>query len=163
MKTIVNSIAKVNKIILAIASVLLCISVFFSTINAICRSVFSISLPWAEELCTYLVVLVVFLAIPYLEFSNSQLSIGILDAKLKNPLSKKIIYILQGAVIIVIMSILVYYGVSVTQNAYINNIVTYVLRLPRAFFFSVAVASLILVIINWVTIIFFNKGGKCEC
>lgn len=138
------------------------VSAFLATINAICRKFLSISLPWAEELCTYMVVVAFFLAIPYLGLTDSQLSIGILDNLIKNKPAKKIMFILKGVLVIVLSAVLVYYGIAATSAAHASNTLTYVLKWPRSLFFGIAVASFILVIVAWISIYLLNKGERFD-
>jgi len=155
----------INRFMLALmsaAAILLGCSSLLAIINAICRKFFLISLPWAEELCTYMVVIAAFIAIPFLELKDGQLSIGLLSSLVKNQKFMKVVFILRGVLIMVISLIVIRFGIASTQAAMISNTLTYVLKWPKYIFFAIAVGSFILVLVSWLSIYLINKGDKFE-
>lgn len=156
-------IRKVNAVIGTVAGVFLGISVFFATINAFVRYGLGSSFPWAEEFCTYLVVILVFLVQPWLESTDEQLSIGILNSKLKNEKVRKAIFVFRGIITVIIFYFLVKFGIYVIEKAYISKTVTYVLQIPRYILYAITTCIFGLVIVEWLAVILFNKGEKISC
>ncbi|MCI8992536.1 MAG: TRAP transporter small permease [Eubacterium sp.] len=147
--------------LLSIAAVLGSASAVLATVNALCRKILSTSFPWAEELITYLVVVAVFLAIPFLEWKSKQLTVDILGNSLKNKKVRKGFQVFSAAIVIVLCFIIVRYGTESTITAYETNMRTYVLLWPRSIFFGIGVISFILTIIASIGTIFLGneKGG----
>ena len=156
-------IRKINLATGTVAGVFLGISVFFATINAFVRYGLGSSFPWAEEFCTYLVVILVFLVQPWLEAADEQLTIGILGSRLKNEALKKVIFIVRGIITVVIFYYLVQFGIYVAEKAYVNKTVTYVLQFPRYILYAITTGIFGLVIVEWLAVIFLNKGEKISC
>lgn len=160
MSKIKQLILKFNHGLLFIGAVFGSVGVLLTTVNAICRKFANFTFPWAEELCTYMIVMAVFLIIPYLELSDGHLSVGIIESVIPNKVFNKILFIFKGILILVIFVLIVRYGYAATVNAHISNTMTYVLKWPRSIFFGVAVVSFVLSIISWLSIFILNKGDK---
>ena len=64
LKTARKVIDKLMTALLTASAALGGISALLATVNALSRKFLSVSFPWAEELCTYMIVIAVFLAIP---------------------------------------------------------------------------------------------------
>lgn len=156
------AVKKFTTMLLTVGAALGGTSALLATVNAICRKFFSLSLPWAEELCTYAVVVAFFLAIPYLELTDSHLSIEILENIIKSKRIKKILFILKGILVTALCVIIVRYGIAATMAAHTSNTLTYVLKWPRSLFFGITVASFILSIVSWLSIYLLNKGDKFD-
>ena len=162
LKTARKVIDRAITALLTAAAVLGGCSALLATVNAVSRKFLSVSFPWAEELCTYLVVIAVFMAIPYLELKDKQLCVDLLSNSIKNKYLLKVLYIFRGVVIIFLCVIVAKYGLASTITAYQTNTLTYVLQWPRAIFFGIGVASFILAIVSWAAAIFLNKGEKFQ-
>jgi TRAP-type C4-dicarboxylate transport system permease small subunit len=109
------------------------------------------------------VVILVFLVQPWLEAADEQLTIGILGSRLKNEALKKVIFIVRGIITVVIFYYLVQFGIYVAEKAYVNKTVTYVLQFPRYILYAITTGIFGLVILEWLAVIFVNKGEKISC
>ena len=146
--------------LLTAAAVLGGASALLATFNAISRKFLSVSFPWVEELCTYLVVIAVFISIPNLELKDKQLCVDFLGSTIKKKAVQKGLYLFRGVVIIFLCVVVARYGLASTVTAWQTNTVTYVLQWPRAIFFGIGVAGFLAAIVSWVAAIFLNKGEK---
>ena len=162
LKTARKVIDKLMTALLTASAALGGISALLATVNALSRKFLSVSFPWAEELCTYMIVIAVFLAIPDLELKDKQLCVDLLSNSIKNKYALKVLYIFRGLVIIFLCAIVAKYGLASTITAYQTNTLTYVLQWPRAIFFGIGVASFVIAILSWVAAIFLNKGEKFQ-
>ena len=160
METARKAVHRAMTALLTVSACLGGVSAVLATVNAVSRKLLSVSFPWAEELCTYMVVIAVFLAIPYLELTDKQLCVDLLSNSIKNKTARKVLYIFRGAVIIFLCAIVAKYGLTSTVTAWQSNTLTYVLQWPRAIFFGIGVASFIIAIASWAAAIFLNKGEK---
>lgn len=158
MNIIISALDKINKFLLSVAAVFICVSTFFAAINAILRFTVGAGVPWSEELCSYLIVMLVFIAISYLEYTDKQLSIGILNNFLKNDLAKRVITIIRGLITMGFLGMLFYYGLEVTQKAYERNTVTFVLQMPRFILYGIVTVCFAIAIISWIVNIIIRKG-----
>lgn len=144
-------------VLLTIAGILGGLSALMATVNALSRKIFAASFPWAEELCTYAVVVGFFLAIPYLEWRGKQLSVDLLANSLKKkPAVVRALHIFGSIVTIAICVIIVIYGWKSSMTAIETNITTFVLQWPRAVFFIIGVISFALAIISCIFNIFLD-------
>lgn len=135
------------------ASVLACINVFS-------RKCFNHSFSWAEELCTYVCTLVVFLVFAWLETEDQQLCIDLITSTVKNKTVLLVLYVLRGLVTLVVTALLIKYGIDATATAFQLGTCTYVLKIPRFAMYCVVVFGYICVMLGWLSVIFLNKGRK---
>jgi len=161
MKLYRDTVKRVMDFLFAVSALLLGVSTLMTFLNAVLRRGFSFSFVWSEEFCTYCIVIGVFLALPFLEVHDNQLSIGLLNSIIKNKKVLKGIFLLRGAVIIVVSYIVGIYGVAAAQAAVQAHTETYVLRWPKSILYFIAVAGFWMAIVAWITI-FLNKGDKVE-
>lgn len=148
MKGLKKVINKCLTVMLTISGILVGLSAFMATINALLRKIASFSFPWAEELCTYAVVMAAFLAIPYLEFKGRQLSVDLLANAVKNkPKAVRALRIFSSIIIMVVCCVIVWYGWISSMTAIETEITTFVLSWPRAIYFIFAVVCLALAVI----------------
>ncbi|NLY71355.1 MAG: TRAP transporter small permease [Clostridiales bacterium] len=157
MNLCIRIIDKINNFLINISTVFLVLSCLLAVINALCRKFLSTGFPWAEELCTYLVVMMLFLSLPYLEQKHEHLSINILVSNIKNKVALKIVRLFHGIWTLLIMIIMLRYAIIISINMYQTNIVTYVLRIPRVIFFSNVVIGFALIIVVWACVLI--RGG----
>lgn len=162
MKACRNAVDRLMLWLVSAAAVLLGVSTILATVNAFCRKFLLISIPWSEELCTYCVVIAVFLVIPYLELKDKQLSIGLLGSVVKSQKFLKVVFLIRGVFITLLGVIIVKFGINSTQAAHASNVMTYVLKWPKSIFFAIAVGCFALAIISWISIFALNKGDKFE-
>lgn len=161
MKKLKSCIVKINTALIYGGATLMMISVFLATINAILRKFFHTSLAWAEELCIYSVVLGFFFSIPYLELKHKQLSVDVIRSVIHNEAIHKIIYLIFGAVEIVLFIILIRFGIISTQAAILSGITTNYLHIPKYILFAIVVVSFAFSLLSWVAIL-LNKGDSYE-
>jgi len=152
-KTIYNAMAKISGFAMLGAAIFACINVF-------CRYLLNHSFNWAEELCTYVIVLCVFFTFAWLETEDQQLCIDIVTASVKNKKTLLVLYILRGIVTLAIISILIYYGWSSMITAQQLGTATYVLKIPRYIMYALVLIGYACVIIGWLSVLLLNKGRK---
>ena len=158
----IRIISKIDDVVFAIATAFLSVGCVLVVLNAISRKFFNMGFPWAEELSTYLVVMMLFLSLPHLERLDRHLCIGILMSRLKSDKSKNIFRIIRGAWTIFIMVVLLRYGYTLVQTIATNNVVTYILKWPRAPIFTILLIGFALIIVVFICIIFIRKGGMFD-
>lgn len=154
-KTAYRTLARFAGLMVLIAAVMACA-------NFISRYFFHHSFSWAEEACTYMCTLVVFLAFAYLETEDQQLCIDLLTSTLKNKTVLLILYILRGIVTLLVTGILIKYGFASMLTAHKLGTVTYVLHLPRYVLYCVVLFGYACVMLGWLSVLLFNKGRKFE-
>ncbi len=152
-KTVYNAMAKIS------GYAMLCAAVF-ACINVICRYIFNHSFNWAEEICTYVVVLCVFITFAWLETEDQQLCIDIVTSSVKNKKTLLVLYILRGIVTLVIISILIYFGWSSMLTAQKLGTATYVLKIPRYIMYAIVLVGYVCVWLGWLSVLLLNKGRK---
>jgi len=162
MKKILNkSIFAFDRILMTLSSFFLVIAVILSVINALTRAMGVRGILWADELSVILIVVMVFLLQPFLEFSGRQLNIGFLD-NIKMPHKVNLaLEVFRGIVIIVIIGYLAYYTLDTIERSARFNFTTAVLQFPRATLYMLMFASFVLTIINWIIKI-IGKLGKTD-
>lgn len=151
-----------RSLLMALSSVLIALAAVLATLNALARFMSS-GVPWAEELTSYFVVLLVFLAIPFLEGKGDQLCITAIDLLVKGKTGQRILNYIRGLVTGAAAVMLSYYGFTVTLNAFIRSQVTYVLHIPKGILYSIATITLALTVVVWLVIMICNKGEFDEC
>jgi len=161
METCMKVVKKVNEILIMISVVFLICSTVLTTINAILRKLFSQGFPWAEELATYLVVMMVFLGLSWLENYDKNLCIGIIDTFIGEK-ARKANRTLRGLVTIFIMVIMLRYGLVVMVNMYQSQMVTYALQVPKLYFFLTMIIGFFMIVVVWVALIVCKRGGKVD-
>jgi len=166
MKPFVRGIYAINKTMFLISTLLLGASVFITFFNVIVRKFFSFTggLIWPEELATYCCVLMLFIGVSYLEFTNQHLSIGIIGSLIKNEkahdIVEQVLRIFRAAVTFVLLAIVLRYGLIVLQNMYQTNMVTYAMLVPKIIYFIPMLFGFAMTIVVWITILIFYKGKE---
>jgi len=162
MKKVFNIIKSCNQKFIALAGLFVGVSTFLAAINAILRYSGVGAFPWAEELCSYLVVLMVFLSLPYLEFTGQQLTIDIFQTYVKNKTIRVIAKWINGLVTAVFLGLLTYYGFFVTRTAFIRQTKTAVLQMPRYIIYAIIVISFAVAVISWIVLLTAGKKEELE-
>jgi|GEM_PF-4091783 len=168
MNPFVKSLFAVNKTMFLISTLLLGASVFITFFNVIVRKFFTFTggLIWPEELATYCCVLMLFIGVSYLEFTNQHLSIGIIGSLVKNEKARDIVEqvlrIFRAAVTFVLLALVLRYGVVVLQNMYHTNMLTYAMYVPKIIYFIPMLFGFAMTIVVWVTILVFYKGKEVK-
>lgn len=85
MKKISNFFAKLNHVMLGICGAFIAIATFLASINAVLRFTKGSGFDFSDEMCVYLIALMVFLAMGYLEYTDNHLTIDIFNTSVKNP------------------------------------------------------------------------------
>lgn len=148
-----RTLARVSGALVLAAALLACI-------NVVSRYCFDHSFSWAEELCTFVCTLIVFLTFAYLETEDQQLCIDLVTSMVKNQKILLVLYILRGIVTLVITALLVKYGIDSTLSAFDLGTRTYVMKLPRFVMYGVAVFGYACVMLGWLSVLLMNKGRK---
>ena len=152
-KSLYNTMARIAGAMMLVAALLACF-------NFVSRYFFSHSFSWAEELCTYICTLVVFLTFAWLETEDQQLCIDLVTSTVKNQKVLLVLYILRGIVTLVITALLIRYGISATLTAFQLGTSTYVLKIPRFAMYCVVIFGYICVMLGWLSVLLLNKGRK---
>lgn len=158
-KKFVGAMAKVDDVFLLISAVFLIVTTILAVINAFVRFTKMGNITWAEELNTILMILLVFLGQPSLEFNDKQLCIGILQSMLKKESAKRLFVIVRGIITIGVTLFLMFYCFKVTGNAIKFGYVTSVLFFPRKYLFMCMIAAYLLIVLSWAVTIFCKKGA----
>ncbi|MBQ9031376.1 MAG: TRAP transporter small permease [Parasporobacterium sp.] len=161
-KAILRVTRGVDDILLLISSILLILATVLSVINAILRAVGLGGFTWSDELTVILLIFMVFLSQPFLEYNEKQLSVSILTSSLKTPRARKVFHVIRGIFIIGIIGFLIPYSYQITARAAKMNYLTTVLKWPRFILYAVIVVSFGLIVINWIISLFFKKTGDIE-
>lgn len=147
----------VHHALFSVAALLIAISTAFATINAIARF-FTGGFTWSEELCTYCIVLMVYLAMPYLEAKGDQLCISAIDLWVKGKTGQRILNYIRGIITSVVMILLGYHGFDVMLKAFKRSQVTFVLQLPKGGLYAIALICILITLAVWVILMLCNKG-----
>ena len=153
---------KINKFLMGISAILIALATALATVNAFMRF-FSSGVAWSEEMTSYCVVLLVYLAIPLLELTGDQLNITAIDLVVKGKTAQRVLNYIRGLVTGSAMVILAYYGFTVMSNAFMRSQVTYVLHIPKGILYGLTTGCLVLAVLAWLVIMIFNKGDFDEC
>jgi len=140
-----------------VSAVLIALATALATINTVARF-FTGGFTWSEELCTYCVVLMVYLAMPYLERAGDQLCITAIDLWVKGERAQRILSYIRGIITSAAMLVLGYYGVDVMLKAFKRHQVTYVLQLPRGGLYAIVLVCIFVAVAAWVVLMLCKKG-----
>ena len=157
MQTVVKITRYVRRFLFAISALLIAVSTGFAAFNAIARR-FGASFTWAEELYTYCVVMMVYLALAHLEGSGDQLCITAIDMWVKGKTGQRILNYIRGILTSVALVILGWHGIDVMLKAFKRSQVTYILHMPKGILYAVAMGSLFISVLVWVVLMICNKG-----
>ena len=166
MSKFVKGLYTVNRAMFFVATLLLTASTFVAAFNVITRKFFHgvAGFTWAEELATYCCVLMLFVGVAFLEFTNKHLTIGIMGPLIKNEKARAIVdqatRILRGIVTLGLLGIVLRYGVVVLGHMYTSNMTTWAMRLPKLYFFIPMLVGFAMVVVIWITILIVYKGKE---
>lgn len=147
----------IRRALFLVSAALIAIATALATVNAIARF-FGAGFTWTEELCSYCIVLMAYLAIPHLEGANDQLCISAIDMWVKGKTGQTILSYIRGVITSVVLVIMGWYGVDVMMKAFRRNQLTYVLHMPKGVLYAVAMVCLAVAVITLVVIMACNKG-----
>lgn len=157
MKKLISGFNKICGGMQQLVGFMLFVAAILAAINAVMRKFAGISWTPAEEVCTYLCLLSVFIGLPKLEIGDDELSIDIFNNSIKNEKLKKVVFLIRGIITMICFGLLFWAGISQIQNTYANHAVTSVLHIPRYLLYIVVDACYAIVIFSWIAI-FLNKG-----
>ena len=150
-------ISVLTKAMLTIAGVFCLLSTLLNCVNVFLRYILNKPLNIADELALYLVVILVFIAMPFLELFNDQLCIStILSLVHSEKLRKALIYI-RGVITLGLTSIMAVVGFDVTARSFNRNVITAVLRFPKGILYGIVAVCFVIAAITWVLIL-MRKG-----
>lgn len=158
MRVCVKGMHYVTQALFAVSAVLIAAATGFAAFNAITRFFLDLTFNWAEELCTYCVVLMVYLVIARLEFTGDQLCITAIDLWVKNATAQRVLNYIRGILTGAALTILGWHGISVMLKAFKRHQVTYILRLPKGILYAVALGCLAITVLVWLVLMICNKG-----
>lgn len=158
MQTVVKASGWVCKVLFVISAILIAVATGFAAFNSLTRFCLDLTFNWAEELCTYCVVLMVYLAMPMLEHTGDQLCITAIDLWVKGSVGQRILNYIRGVITSVAMVILGYNGISVMLKAFKRNQVTYILQIPKGYLYAIAMGCILISVLVWLVIMICNKG-----
>lgn len=157
MQTCVKAARNVRKVFFIISAAFIALASALAAINSILRFI-GIGFGWADELYIYLVVLMVYFALPQLEGTGDQLCISAIDSWVKGKVGKKILNYFRQIVTGATLVILSYYGIQVMLKAFTRNQVTYILMLPKGILYALATLGLVVAVLMLLVIMICNKG-----
>ena len=157
MQACVKVSRHVTGALFAVSAVLIALATALATINTVARF-FTGGFTWSEELCTYCVVLMVYLAMPYLERAGDQLCITAIDLWVKGERAQRVLSYIRGIITSAAMLVLGYYGVDVMLKAFKRHQVTYVLQLPRGGLYAIVLVCIFVAVAAWVILMLCKKG-----
>ena len=161
MQACLKILRSIRHILFSISAILIAFATAVATLNAIVRF-FGVSFTWAEELCSYGIVLMVYLALPYLEGAGDQLTISAIDLWVKGEIGQRILRYIQGIITSVVMVILGYHGLDVMMRAFRRSQVTYVLQIPRGALYAIVLVCILVALLTWIALMLFRKGDYDE-
>lgn len=144
-----------------LSAVLIAIATALATVNAIARF-FGEGFTWTEELCSYCIVLMAYLAIPHLEGANDQLCISAIDLWVKGKVGQTILNYIRSLVTSVVLVVMGWHGVDVMLKAFRRNQLTYVLHMPKGILYAIAMVCLVVGVLTLLVIMICNKGEADE-
>ena len=157
MQACVKAIRYVRRGFFVVSAAFIAVASALAAVNAILRFM-GIGFGWADELYIYLVVLMVYLALPQLEGTGDQLCISAIDSWVKGKVGKKVINYFRQLVTGAALVTLAYYGLQVMIKAFSRNQLTYILMLPKGILYAIAVLSIVVAVIVILIIMICNKG-----
>jgi len=149
------------RIIGGIASIFIAISTILASINVFLRYLFGSSLPWADELSIYIIVMMVYIYQCKLEYDDDQLSISVLAEYFRNkPVILKSMYYVRMVVTVSLYGMLLNTAFKVVQQHWMYKGATPVMRMPFWILGLIVTIGLILVILAWIVKFLPEKKNK---
>ena len=146
------------KALFVVSAILIAVATGFAAFNSLTRFFLSVTFNWAEELCTYCVVMMVYLAIPILEHTGDQLCITAIDLWVKGSLGQRILNYIRGLITGAAMVFLGWHGITVMLKAFKRHQITYILQLPKGVLYAIVLVCIAVTILAWLIIMICNKG-----
>ena len=163
MRQINGFFTKLNHVMLGICGVFIAAATLLASINAVLRFTRGAGFGFSDEMCVYLIALMVFVGMSYLEFTDNHLTIDIFNTTVKNPVIKKVVLYVRGIITLVFDGMLIYYGITVTRAAYKYGSVTNVMQIPRFYIYGIVTVSMIVAFASWIVLLVLRKGEFEKC
>lgn len=153
---------KILTLSLWLSALILGSSVLIYAANSILRS-FKMAMPWPEEYCTYIVVVMVFLLQGKLEFDGDALTIDILEGAAKRSLFfRRLLHLIRLVVTAGVGIVLFRTGVSVASQNFSYGSVSPVMNISMGIYFSIINVCFVLLIITSVVCFILRLCEKEE-
>lgn len=153
----IRCIDGINGVLAYIASFMLFAATLIVVVDAVLRYTGFGGFTWAAEASNILVIVMVYLMMPYMEFNDKQLSVGVLTNLVKNGTVLRIITLVRGLVTLVLSGVLIVNFIKLCERAVRYNYKTTVIEIPRVYLFAIITFSLIFVVVAWLGVIFLKK------
>lgn len=163
MEKIGSFFTKLNHIALGICGVFIAVAGVLASINAILRFTRGAGFGFSDEMCVYLIALMIFIGMGYLEYTDNHLTIDIFNTTVKNPTVKKVVVYIRGIITLIFDGMLIRYGIVVTSAAHKYGSVTNVMQIPRFYIYGIVTASMILAFASWIVLLICRKGEFEQC
>ncbi len=164
---IINTLNKlVDKfllIVLIVSGLFLASSAILYALNCFLRYVAKAPLPWPEEYCTYVIVLMVFFMQCRLEFREESLSIAVVWEKVKHRrIARRVLFTIKGVTTIVVAALMADIGFSLVDQQFAYNSVMPVMRIPFGIYYAAISVCFVLVVIVWLILLFTKRFDQIE-
>jgi TRAP-type C4-dicarboxylate transport system permease small subunit len=156
-----KSLDRIEDIFAFLGGILLVVAVFSVVFQVIARYFFGLSIIWINEVNEYILLYVPFLGAAWLLRHNGHVTVDLL-VRVLPPRIKKASNILVAALGIIISAVLVWYGTSVTMEAYARGTVsTTSTQLPLVYLLVVIPVGSLLLLFEFIRKA-FNSGTGAE-
>ncbi|HZG64298.1 MAG TPA: TRAP transporter small permease [Rubrobacteraceae bacterium] len=156
-----KSLDRIEDIFAFLGGILLVVAVFSVVFQVIARYFFGLSFIWINEVNEYILLYVPFLGAAWLLRHNGHVTVDLL-VRVLPPRIKKASNILVAALGIIISAVLVWYGTSVTMEAYARGTVsTTSTQLPLVYLLVVIPVGSLLLLFEFIRKA-FNSGTGAE-
>lgn len=156
MKPVVTVVNTITWLLKNIAGFLVFFSTLLSTAGAISRYSFKMPIVWIDEICVYAILLMVFLIMPELEYSNNQLTISAI-LRFFGDRGHTVLIFIRGVITMAASCILAYYGFVIAQRSIERMVLTPVIRFPKGIPYYIVASCFVLSVLVWI-IIMLRKG-----
>ena len=151
---------KILNFTLGISAVILASSVVIYAFNSLLRSM-KMAMPWPEEYCTYIVVIMVFLVQSKLEFHDEELTINALDSVAnKKPWFNTVLHVFRYLFTILVVGVIFRSCVTVAQQNFQYKAVTPVMNFSMGIYFSLVAICFGLVILTAAVSLILRLGQR---
>lgn len=156
-----KSLDRIEDIFAFLGGILLVVAVFSVVFQVIARYFFGLSFIWINEVNEYILLYVPFLGAAWLLRHNGHVTVDLL-VRVLPPRIKKASNILVAALGIIISAVLVWYGTSVTMEAYARGTVsTTSTQLPLVYLLVIIPVGSLLLLFEFIRKA-FNSGTGAE-
>ena len=156
-----KSLDRIEDIFAFLGGILLVVAVFSVVFQVIARYFFGLSFIWINEVNEYILLYVPFLGAAWLLRHNGHVTVDLL-VRVLPPRIKKASNILVAALGIIISAVLVWYGTSVTMEAYARGTVsTTSTQIPLVYLLVVIPVGSLLLLFEFIRKA-FNSGTGAE-